>query len=698
MESTVRNIILSFPFLCICLQNIRKKEWYFALIMTVLSIALPSVTAAPATVDLTLFAAGAGARITGATRGAAVGRDVAIIGDHNGDGFNDYMVASYNRGYIVVIVMKRNTTYTDMKITDIVSDQYYRVIRGPSVSNIGHAIDGIGDINGDFLDDVLIGCSRGQVPGRSEAGYAVVIFGTTGPFTDVTVTAAWPSTSIGFMILGPALASGFTSLPRTARGLGDVNGDGVNDFAVTAYFYAGDTAMVQPGMTWIIHGQKSFAYKTIDTSPANFSGNGVIYTGAANYDYLGSSIAPAGDFNGDGIADFLIGALGADPTVNGSVRIDAGVVYLIFGSNITLTSTDLAAFATGRIGVRFLGAGVSDQLGFSVASVGDINDDGVDDIAIGARSFDLPSRRNCGVVYIIYGSKEEYVADVDLLGFADFAKGFAVYGHAAEALLTNAAPAGDMDGDGVNDFLVGGVNSNSRAHIIYGQKSMRTAHVDTFSDSVMSFTYNDGAMLGDGVHGGKDIDGDGVPDILLGGYNAAVTPEGGGTTVNQAGAMWMLPGPFVLPSDAPSALPTASPTPQEPTLAPTSAPTAAPTAGPTVDPTSSPTCTPTSLPTAGPSADPTARPTIVATVAPTVDPSVKPSAHPTSGPTVLPTMSPSVISTMHPSTVPTMDPTLIPSSVPSFRPTFSVNDDNKLTVTVNQVRSTRVLFGNIYIS
>lgn len=84
-------------------------------------------------------------------------------------------------------------------------------MKGPSNYQTGSSLGGIGDINGDSFDDVLIGC------GRSSGGFAVVIFGMKGPFTNVVVTTNWPSSSVGFRIVGPAGDYYFPQTPRTAR-------------------------------------------------------------------------------------------------------------------------------------------------------------------------------------------------------------------------------------------------------------------------------------------------------------------------------------------------------------------------------------------------------------------------------------------------------------------------------------------------
>eukprot|EP01032_Pedospumella_encystans_P039252 gene39252-biopygen25952 len=337
--------------------------------------------------DLTQFTSdGEGVRLIGST-GAFVGRDVAIIGDHNGDGFTDYIIAAHGLSKAIV-VMTRNLTLPEIDLSTVISGQNFRVLSGPSGSQTGISVGGIGDINGDSFDDVLVGA----------VGCAYVIFGMEGPFVDYTVNDVGAGNAVGFPI------SGVSVEPRTARGLGDVNGDGVDDFAVTSSRDAGTTGRNEAGVVWVIFGKTSPAFTTIDLLPANFGTNGVYYMGTGAGDWLGCSIAPAGDFNNDGIADFLMGSLFADPVANSETRSDTGVAYLIYGSNTSLATTDMSTFVTGTNGVRFVGAAASDYTGASVAGVGDVNGDGIDDIALGAAYADPLGRGYAGVVYVIFGT------------------------------------------------------------------------------------------------------------------------------------------------------------------------------------------------------------------------------------------------------------------------------------------------------
>lgn len=598
----------------------RRKE---LVVLGVLSLRLSSAAAAaaPVQVDLTTFRSGAGARFYGSAY-SSTGYSVSVVGDHNGDGYQDFIYgsASLDRA---VIVMKKNTTYVPLSLSETVSGQYFRVLKGPPYQ-FGHTLGGVGDINADGFDDVIVCALYGEVAGRGYVGTSYVIFGTTGPFMDLTVTANWAASSLGFMILGTYVSTSFISAPRTACGLGDVNGDGIDDFAVT-------TDNSYSGAVYVIFGKNGTAFTTIDLLPSNFGSNGIYYVGMDSM-ALGFNVMPAGDFNGDGIADFLLSAHEFDPVVDGVMRSNAGAAYLIHGSKTTLTTLHMSNFTTGSMGVRFLGGASQNKLGVSLAGVGDINDDGIDDIAIGASSAAAPitpARSVAGIVFVIYGTTVPFTADLDLKDFSFFSQGFAIFGHTTGAALGTVAAAGDINQDGINDIFVGGVNTLSKASIVYGQKSVRSSHVDLQTASATSFTFS--SALGFALDGGRDFNGDGIPDLLLGDYRAKYIPEDGGSDVTSAGGVWMLPGPFVVPSDAPTANPSVMP-----------------------------------IPSAIPSLEPSVVPSAVPSLVPSIEPSAGPSPNPSTEPSQIPTVNPSVNPTLTPSTAPSWKPTIVPSAVPTF--------------------------------
>ena len=550
-------------------------------------------------------------------------------------------------------------------------------------SGAGHPSCGVGDVNDDGFDDVLVGANGGLIAGRGNPGFAFVIFGMTGPFTDLTVSLDWAAGSHGFMVLGGIAGGAFLSSAQSARGLGDVNGDGIDDFAVTAHFYAlpgKDFA----GRVWVIFGKTNFT--TVDLLPANFGNDGVHYSGSIPNMKLGFCVLPAGDFNGDGIADFLMGAGESDPTINGTFRSNAGEAYLIHGSKTGLATMDLADFVTGSMGVRFIGAAYSDFLGRSLSGVGDINGDGIDDIAISAWNANpptSPARSNAGIMYVIYGTRVPFTADYDFKFAPTFDMGFSIYGRAPSVRLTMAAPAGDINGDGVADIIVAASEKVADVDIVYGQIAKRTEHVDLLTARVTRFFIPTAEYLN--VAGGRDLNGDGVPDILIGSAFNDVVPENNSSiTIKSAGTVWMLPGPFSLPTDAPTAAPSTdgSPAPSEvPSEKPSATPSFDPSAMPTVNPSVEPTLKPSAVPSLSPTMDPSANPTMDPTAAPSAFPTLNPSANPS----IDPTSAPTPLSTFAPTLLPTMLPTLAPSADSTTRPTVPALKDYELTVDVDQV-------------
>ncbi len=141
-------------------------------------------------------------------------------------------------------------------------------------------------------------------------------------------------------------------------------------------------------------------------------------------------------------------------------------------SKAALATLDMSTFVTGVVGVRF-GADAYNQLGSALGGVGDVNGDGFDDIALGAKHANLPDSESAGVVCVIFGNANIYASDVDLRNYAASLLGFAIYGSSPLANLHLVAPAGDINGDGV--------------HIVHGQVAPRATNVDTLTDKAVTF-------------------------------------------------------------------------------------------------------------------------------------------------------------------------------------------------------------------
>jgi hypothetical protein len=169
----------------------------------------------------------------------------------------------------------------------------------------------------------------------------------------------------------------------SVSGAGDVNGDGYADIIVSSP-HASPNGKSEAGAVLVLFGKNDTGFATLDA--LNFtSGNstGFIIQGADAEDLLGYSVSGAGDVNGDGYADVIVGAYKADPNGDRS-----GAAYVIFGMKDGFATVDLASFSSGLLGFIIWGAAASDYLGCSVSGAGDMNNDGYSDVIVGAYGAD----------------------------------------------------------------------------------------------------------------------------------------------------------------------------------------------------------------------------------------------------------------------------------------------------------------------
>lgn len=332
-----------------------------------------------------------------------------------------------------------------LDLLDLDGSDGFRIVGVDPGDQSGAAVSAAGDVDGDGIDDLIIG-APGASPGKRDgAGESYVVFGRPAGFPERLHLVDLDG-SDGFRIVGIDAGDGSGT---AVRGAGDVDGDGFDDLLIGAPG-ADPGGRQDAGETYVVLGRAGGFPERLYL--ADLDGvDGFRIVGIDAGDRSGTAVGGAGDVDRDGFDDLIIGAPDASPR-----GLDAaGETYLIFGRAGFPERLELLSALDGTAGFRITGIDQGDRSGQAVGGAGDLDGDRFDDLIIGAPGASPGGRNGAGESYVIFGQRGDFPERLRL-GSLDGVSGFRIVGISRGDQSGQAVGgAGDVDGDGFDDVVVG---------------------------------------------------------------------------------------------------------------------------------------------------------------------------------------------------------------------------------------------------
>ncbi len=470
-----------------------------------------------------------GFRLDGVAANDYSGYAVSGAGDINGDGVDDVIVGAYladpnaigSAGSSYVVFGRSTGFNASINLSTLDGSNGFRV-DGRSVEDVsGRAVSAAGDVNGDGIDDLIIGALLADPDGVTDAGSSYVLFGRTAGF-DAAIDLSTLNGNNGFHLQG-ARAGDLSGYAVSAAG--DINGDDIDDLVVGTYLGSSGNGGVA-GSSYVVFGRTDGFDETIHPSSLDGS-TGFRLDGAASGVVLGQAVSAAGDINGDGIDDLIVGALSANP--NGLTV--AGSSYVVFGRTGSFNAVIEVSTLDGINGFRLDGVAAHDRSGVAVSAAGDINGDGIDDLIVGADEADPGGVIGAGSSYVVFGRTGSFDATINL-STLDGSNGFRLDG---VANLDNSgravSAAGDINSDGIDDLIIGAfradpsvMNAAGSSYVVFGRTGSFDAVINLSTLDGSNGFRLDGVAANDqsgrAVSAAGDVNGDGADDVIIGAFGA----------------------------------------------------------------------------------------------------------------------------------------------------------------------------------